>query len=270
MRQQAGHVFKASHGWYVKYRTDVIEDGVVKHKLKTHRLADVDDRCRTISDARKLATDFLKPLNEGRVTVQSSMSLTDFVEDTWLPWIKTQVRAATEYGYKRTWKTYIKPKFGSTALRDIRKRDVVPFLLKLSIETGARVAKYAKTVGSMIFNHAILLEIVESNPFTGKLLPKIPRTAQHDTELNEFAVMLTALNSEPQARAALGLMFFGGLRPSEVRGLTWPDYDPRSRHLFVHTSRWRKDQNETKTDEATALIPVSVPLAGLPWGTART
>ena len=55
MRQQTGFVFKASGGWYVKYREDVLENGDIVRKLKTHRLADVDDECRTISDARKLA-----------------------------------------------------------------------------------------------------------------------------------------------------------------------------------------------------------------------
>ncbi len=263
MRQQEGFIFKASGAWYLKYREDVVENNEIVRKLKTHRLADVDDRCRTISDARKLAKEFLKPLNEGKLDARSTMSLTDFVEQHWLKWAETQTRPATYYGYKRTWGTYLKPKFGKQALRDIRKRDVIPYLLKLSSGTGTRVAKYSKAIGSMIFNYAVQLEIVESNPFFGKMLPKSKHTPQHDTELNEFAAMQAALKNELQARVCLGLMFFAGLRPSEVRGLQWPDYDPRSRVLFVHSSRWRKQQNQTKTDEATALVPVNAPLFGL-------
>ena len=262
-RQQKGFVFKVSGGWYVKYRESVLADGKVERKLITHRLADVDDRCRTVSDARKLAADFLKPLNEGKLDARSTMSLTDFVEQHWLKWAEVQTRPATYYNYKRTWETYLKPKFGKTALRDVRKRDVLPFLLDLSTKTGARVAKYSKAVGSMIFNHASQLEIVETNPFSGKMLPKSKRQQQHATELNEFVAMQAALQDNVQARACLGLMFFGGLRPSEVRGLQWPDYDPRTRQLFIHSSRWEKQTNETKTDDARALVPVNEPLAGL-------
>lgn len=75
--------------------------------------------------------------------------------------------------------------------------------------------------------------------------------------------MQIALKNELQARVALGLMFFGGLRPSEARALRWKDYDARSGHLLVQRSRWRGFENETKTDEATALVPVNAPLAEL-------
>lgn len=262
MRTQKGFVFKASGAWYLKFREQVLEDGKIVRKLKTHRLADVDDYCRTKNDAEKLAADFLKPLNEGKLDARSTMSLTDFVEQHWLPWVETQTRPASYHGYKRTWGTYLKPKFGHMALRDIRKRDIVPFLMTLT-KTGPRVAKYAKTVGSMIFNHAILLEVVEANPFSGKILPKSKRAQQPVTELNEFSAMLHSLKDQPQARVALGLMYFGALRPSEVRGLKWQNYDPRSRQMFIQCSRWGTEENETKTDEATALVPVNEPLAEL-------
>jgi len=193
----------------------VLEEGRIVRRLKTHRLADVDDRCRTISDARKLAADFLRPLNKGKLDARSTMSLTDFVDQHWLKWAEVQIRPATYYNYKRTWERYLRPKFGDTVLRDVRKRDVLP-LLDLSIKTGARVAKYSKAVGSMIFNHASQLEIAESNPSSGKMLPKSRRQQQHHTELNEFVAMQAALQHNVQARACLGLMFFGGLRPSEV------------------------------------------------------
>jgi integrase len=157
---------------------------------------------------------------------------------------------------------YLKPKFGRLALRDVRKRDIVPFLMSLS-KTGPRVAKYAKCVGSMIYNQAVQLEVIEANPFTGKMLPKVKRTVMHDTTLNEFAAMQTALRNELQARVCLALMFFGGLRPSEVRGLHWPDYDPKTRQLLIQHSRWGTEENDTKTDEANAMVPVNQPLFDL-------
>jgi len=75
--------------------------------------------------------------------------------------------------------------------------------------------------------------------------------------------MLHTFKDQPQARVTLGLTYFAGLRPSEVRGLKWADYDPRSRQMLIHTSVWKQTVNEPKTEEASALVPVNQPLADL-------
>ena len=45
---------------------------------------------------------------------------------------------------------------------------------------------------------------------------------------------------EGTAKAAIALMYFGGLRPGEARGIKWPDYDANKRILHVQRSVWRK------------------------------
>lgn len=109
----------------------------------------------------------------------------------------------------------------------------------------------------MVFNYAIQLEMVESNPFEGKMLPKRKRKQGHAVNFDEAAAMFAALKNDPQATVALGLMFFASLRPSEARGVKWEHYDPRNRQLLVCCSRWRTTENETKTEEATGLVPVN-------------
>jgi integrase len=264
MKEQNGHIFKASGAYYLKYRTDVVEGDKVIRKLKTHRLGDVDDLCRTISDARKLAKEFLAPFNkEGGVTAQSSITLKSFVENHWLPSLEITVRPATRYGYKRTWESYLEPVLGKKALRDIRRADTVPYLRELQVEKGGRTARSAKAVGSAIFSYANLLEITESNPFAGRLLPRHERQDQHATSLNEFVAQLAALKSQPQARAAIGLGYFAGLRPAEVRGVKWEEYDARMGQLLICRSIWRTEENGTKTPGAEGLVPVSQTLAQL-------
>ncbi len=261
MRQQKGCVFKASGTWYVKYRDNVLENGKVKRKLLTHPLAKVDDYCRTKSDARKLAKEFLEPVNEEKLDARSTMSLKSFVEDHWLPSLESTVRPATRYGYKRTWHDYLEPAFDGKPLRDIKRGLVVPHLRKLQIDKGPRAARSAKAVGSAIFAYANLLEIVEHNPFAGRLLPKHERTEQQAVSINEIAAQLAALKSEPQARAAIGLGFFAGLRPAEIRGLKWEDYDAGSRQLLIRRSMWRTRENGTKTPDAEGLVRVKDTLA---------
>jgi integrase len=261
MRQQKGFVFKASHGWYVKYRDNVLENGKIVRKLLTHRLADVDDFCRTKSDAEKKAKEFLAPLNDERLDARSTMTLKSFVEDQWLPSLESTVRPATRYGYKRTWHDYLEPVLGRKALRDIKRSLTVPHLRTLQIDKGPRVARGAKAVGSAIFAYANLLEIVEHNPFAGRLLPKHERTEQQAVSLNEVAAQLAALKSEPQARAAIALGFFGGLRPAEIRGLKWEDYDAKEGQFLIRRSMWRTKENGTKTPDAEGLVSVKGTLA---------
>src|SRR5215469_8854036 len=259
MRQQKGFVFKTSGAWYVKYRENVSVKGKVERKLKTHRLADVNDYCRTQSQAERLATEFLRPFNEGKVTAHSSMSLSDFVERHWFPSLQS-LRDATVYGYRQTWHDYMEKPFGKLPLRDIKRTDTVPYLRKLQ-QTGARVARSAKAVGSAIYSYANLLEIVEHNPFAGRLLPKHERTPQHATTLNEVAAQLAALKDKPQARAAIGLGYFAGLRPAEIRGVKWEDYDARMGLLMIRCSVWRTIENGTKTQDAEGLVPIKATLA---------
>jgi integrase len=258
--KQKGHIFQVSGGWYVQYR--------IAGKQTKHRLCDFDpDRHRSRgkgyipSDVKALAAEHMRPLQEGRVKAGSLMSLKSFVETQWLPSLESGVRPATRYGYQRTWHDYLEDTMGDKALRDVKRGLTVPHLRKLQLETGPRAARSAKAVGSAIFAYANLLEIVDHNPFAGRLLPKHERTEQQAVSMNEAVAQLAALSNEPQARAAVALGFFAGLRPAEIRGLKWEDYDPRSGQLLIRRSMWRTKENHTKTPEAEGLVCVKDTLA---------
>jgi integrase len=61
-----------------------------------------------------------------------------------------------------------------------------------------------------------------------------------------------------QARVAVSLTFFAGLRPGEARGLEWTDYDGQA--LYVRRSVWGKHSTEPKTRSSIARVPVEVRL----------
>lgn len=71
----------------------------------------------------------------------------------------------------------------------------------------------------MIFGYAVRpLEVLEANPFAGKMLRKQDRKQGYATNLNEFAAMLQAFKDQPQARVTLGLTYFAGLRRLRCAG----------------------------------------------------
>ena len=75
-RHQKGYVFKKGSAWHLRYYDRVIGSaGDVEHKQKCRKLADSVGRCRTKQAARQLAGEFLRSLNDGTATPESSMTL---------------------------------------------------------------------------------------------------------------------------------------------------------------------------------------------------
>ena len=66
---------------------------------------------------------------------------------------------------------------------------------------------------------------------------------------------------ELQAKTAIALMFFAGLRPGEARGARWEDYSGKT--LTVKQSVWRKHRTDPKTASAAKPVLVIEPLREL-------
>lgn len=61
-------------------------------------------------------------------------------------------------------------------------------------------------------------------------------------------------DGEWKARAAVGLMFFAGLRPGEARGVCWEDFG--GKRLAVRRSVWHTFTTDPKTVNAASAVPV--------------
>jgi hypothetical protein len=156
MKQQ-GHVFKASGSWYVKYREDAIENGQLVRKLRTHRLALEDDMCRTMSDAKNLAEEFLAPLNRNALTAESTVSVRDFTEKTYLPFVKESKRASTYKGYRDIWNVHIGPRMGKLRMRNVNTPVIYLTLRSIAFERDLTTTTlgHIKAMLSGLFRHAI-------------------------------------------------------------------------------------------------------------------
>jgi integrase len=210
---------------------------------------------------RPLLDDILAPLNNGKVDVRSTMALTQFVEEDWLPRCERELRPATVRGYRDVWKRHVKPYIGQIALRDLRAVTATELLASLNRQgVGHRTLKYVKAVGSAICARALAYSILEGvNPFALAELPKRrgKRPAKPSTTLADVWAMLQVLK-DVQSRAAIGLTFFGGLVPSEARGALWENYDGET--LKITQSVWRGHAGPVKAEAREAPIPVGATL----------
>ena len=262
MRQQKGYIKKSHGAWFgVWYQDELSNDGTVKRVQKSRKLAECCEAYRSKRDVRPLLDEILAPLNAGRCNVRSTMLLSQFVEQDWLPTCEQQLRPATLRGYRFHWEKYLKPYIGSLPLREVRAVTGTDLLARLQRQgIGHRTLRYVKAVGSAICSRALAYSILEgSNPFALAELPKRQgkRAAKPMTTMQDIWAMLQVLH-DVKARAAIALTFFGGLVPSEARGALWENYDGQS--LKIMQSVWRKHVGPTKTEAREAPIPIVEPL----------
>jgi integrase len=272
-RQQSGYIWRVGNSWFGRWREDVLKEGKIIRKQRCKRLADYGDRYKTERDVQPLLDDVLRPLNEGRTDVRSTLTLASFVSNFYLPYALENLKPSTHHGYVKLWKDSLAPRIGEIRLRDFRTVDAAKLLNALVAKGwGRRSLQHAKSLVSGIFTYAKNLGVLDGvNPVRDTLVPKkaAAPAETHATTPEEVMAMLKALSEAPdfdprqriQAQAAIGLMYFAGLRPGEARGIRWEDYDGRK--LQILRSVWRTHTTPPKTEAAAKPVPVIEPLREL-------
>src|SRR5262249_34319353 len=92
---------------------------------------------------------------------------------------------------------------------------------------------------------------------------KVVRPKQQTVyQLETVLTMLRILEPlDLRAAVAVALAYFAALRPAEIRGLQWSDYD--GEELSIKRGVWRNVVGETKTEDSAATVPVIEPLRSL-------
>jgi integrase len=114
---------------------------------------------------------------------------------------------------------------------------------------------YAKNTGA----------VTGENPAEHVLIPE-SAAAPEATEAATFAevqAILSALKSDPLARAAVAIMAFTGVRPGEARGLRWEEWKRAEQHIEVNPSVWHREVGTPKTAKSVWLIHVTDELRGI-------
>jgi integrase len=281
MGRQTGCIFRNNNGtrWFARWRENVVENGEIKRKMRFRDLAPVNDTYRTEKDVQPLLDEILAPINSGKARPESTMSVFDYAEGCWLPWVRDNCKPSTIAGYETYWQSYLAPRLQKISLRDFRTVDAANLLADLhrSYGHGREMLKKSKAILSGIFTLARNLGALDKpNPIPGAMIPKKAAASSdlHATSPDEVVAILDALgNAKPEndkeisrehrlkARAAVALQFFAGLRPGEARGARWEDYD--GKRIAVCQSVWHTYITTPKTEESAKPVPVIEPLAGI-------
>lgn len=257
---QAGYVFKKGSNWYVRFRENaLLEDGSIKRTQKCRKLATATGQYRTKGAAEQLAEEIVRPLNDGTCRPESMMSLNQFIENLYLPYVLAQRRRSTYGGYKNIWRRYVKPD-GAVALRDVRTFEAERMLQAIAHreDLNRRTLGHIKHFLSGVFRYARRQGVLSGpNPVHDAEIPKARSAGETCAYSLEEELRMLAVLPEPAATVVAAAAFTGA-RKGELRGLLWESYD--GSELQVKHSVWRSHIGEPKSPKSQGTIPIIAPL----------
>lgn len=269
-REQQGNLMKSRGRWYLRFREDERQpDGTIKRVQKVEFLAPATGETRA-KDSRallRLRDERMAVINSAviaaRTNPDSLLTVTEFVEQKFLPMVKEQRRASTYKAREAIWRNQLKAHIGDIRLRDFTIRHGQQFLNDVARERPNLHRVYLrqiKATASAIFADARRLELITGEPMRGTLIPPGQRSESRGAyDLEDIKKMLLAL--EGTARVLVATAGFTGMRRAELQGLRWADYDGENIHVARNLVCGL--ESPTKTPASTAAIPVIAPLKAL-------
>ncbi|HEV2424661.1 MAG TPA: tyrosine-type recombinase/integrase [Terriglobia bacterium] len=263
-RKQNGQIIKIGGRWYVRYWERRNTGGQIERKRVTHQLGPVTTRGkRPPADIENEAERHMGTINSGAIPAERIVTVGDFVQRVYLPWIQQHNRPSTAKGYRDIWEDHLKPLCGNVWIRDVRTYHVQGWLNQIGAGNLSRnTLKHVKSVISAIFTLA-----KQQDYFQGENPARDSRVNPEAAEPQEtYAYTLDEINQilarlpEPAA-TAFAVAAYTGLRHGEIQGLLWENY--ADGQLFVKRSIWNGRVTEPKTRKGRAPVPVIRQLADL-------
>jgi integrase len=163
---------------------------------------------------------------------------------------------------------YLSARLERIIVRDFRTVDAGSLLADIHREhkVGRTTLKHIKSFLSGVFTYAKNQGAFDGvNPVRDAMIPKKAEKPleTYAVSPDEVLAMMKTLDEagQPKASAAVGLLFFAGLRPGEARGVRWEDLD--GRRLHIRQSVWHTHATSPKTEGSEKSVPVIEPLASI-------
>jgi len=257
-RVQKGTIVQIANRWFIRFYECRNIGGTIVRKRVSHPLGAVTTRGkRPPAEIMDEAKKFMININSGQLPAERILTMGDFAETVYLPWVERYQRPSTLKGYRQVWTQHLKPLCGSAWLKDVRTFNVQGWLNAIA-RSGTLSRNSLKRIQSVIsgmFSLAKQLAYFDLvNPVQDT---RIDPTAAEPAEtyaytLEEVNALLNLL-PEPAA-SAFAVAAFMGLRIGEIEALEWQDF--RDGEMYVSRSIWNGHVGLPKTRTSTAPVPV--------------
>jgi integrase len=267
---QSGHIRVNGRYWILKVREIVTIDGVKQRKDTYKKLGLVADH-RPNPDGgapksiRALADLEVAPINAGQHQGRSADSVKSYLES----YIAVgrgskagrKLRDVTVASYRRDYNV-IKDFIPDMQLRQVQTPVINEMFNRLreSDRDNPRAQSAYNNVKSFLsgaFRTAVGDGKIDFNPVTAARSIEGNDPDTHAYSLEEVHALIQAMEGLHTVQALFGVLTFTGLRPEEIRGLKWEDYDRDEEVLNVRrTVVHSKIVEDTKTKSSKAPVPV--------------
>jgi integrase len=241
--------FREGHWWWINPWQDVIKEGRLTRKRKRMKVAPA-----TLSDreAKKIAAEMLRPMNQGLECIGSAMLFGAYVEGTYrsaaLPLLASTTRDNYEYVLGR----YLLPTFSNTSLRDLSTLTLQRYFSSLKVSHCS--ASKVRDVLASVMGSALRFGVIVKNPLIGvQLVPSRTGKKTKPTITPEQFEQLVNLIAEPYSTMVY-VSVLAGLRVSELVALKWEDVHTDS--ITIDERFCRGDWACPKTNASGATIGV--------------
>ena len=247
--------------WELQWWEDYIrENGSIGRRRQSAVLGLVSDL--TQRQARKLAEERLRPVNQELLLPQSTQAFGDFVERYFVPLFFPTLKPSTQKRYRQTLTTHLLPAFGKYRLRDIGTVDLQRFVLqKMEGGLGWESANHLRNLVSKVFERATQWNCHSGlNPASGVSLPeKIPVREKHALTPVQIPHLLELLKEPVRTTVLLGILT--GMRVGEILGLRRKDVDFVTGEIRIEQANYRGLFGPPKTKGSKRSLPIPRALA---------
>lgn len=161
------------------------------------------------------------------------------IYDLWIEEYSRTVKASTLLKTEQLFKNHILPAFGDKIMKEIKPLEVqeIMFAWHKKLARASMVMNYA----GMVFDYAIRMELIASNPTKVIKKPVRVKAVKRDEDLNfydkkELKKFMKALENGNNFRAYVyfRLLAFTGMRKGETMALEWSDINFKDHTLNIN------------------------------------
>jgi integrase len=244
---------KEGRWWYILTWQDELRNGKRSRKRRRIKLAPATMLER---EARKIAAETLRPINQGLITVGSATTFEAYNEAVYIPTMLPLLARSSQERYRGVIKNHLKPQFGGMCLRDMTPLAIQQYLSGLSESSLAYESRdKIRDVLSSILRSAVQYGYLVTNPVEGLRLRRAKRgkLSKPFIRPEQFVILLSVI-PEPYATMVY-VAVFTGLRVSELIALRWRNVHEDS--ITIDERCCRGDWGAPKSESSNATIAVN-------------
>jgi hypothetical protein len=153
--------FREGHWWWITPRKDEFVDGKLERVRTRVKVCEAEI---SEGEARKMAAELLRPMNQGLEAIGSAMHFTEYVNSTYKDYLETK-SVPTQDSYNGTLRKYLIPTFGEMPLRYITLQVLQKYFSGMAnCPIGATTVLKIKEVLSSVLARAVIDECLLKNP----------------------------------------------------------------------------------------------------------